>query len=78
ETYQETQALQGLVSRADWDAAKTGVPGTKYLLNKIFGYNARPRLPLLPTPEDRASKLWQESSMVEILELEKKLAGDSK
>ncbi|KAL0575407.1 hypothetical protein V5O48_006578, partial [Marasmius crinis-equi] len=24
ETYQETQALQGLVSRADWDAAKTG------------------------------------------------------
>ncbi|KAJ8082255.1 hypothetical protein PM082_008102 [Marasmius tenuissimus] len=78
ETVQEAQALQGLLSRADWDAAKTGVPGTKYLLNKLFGYNALPRRPLLPTPEARASKLWQESSIVEILALEKKLAESAK
>ncbi|KAG7095586.1 hypothetical protein E1B28_006317 [Marasmius oreades] len=74
EAIKETQELQGLVSRADWDAANTGVSGTKYLLSKLFRYNARPRRPLLPTSETKGSQLWQQSSIVEILALEKKLA----
>ncbi|KAF9269484.1 dihydrodipicolinate synthetase [Marasmius fiardii PR-910] len=74
----EAQDLQGLVSEADWEAAKTGVAGTKYLLNKLFGYNSRPRRPLLPTSEAKGSQLWQESSIVKVLALEKDMAEAAK
>ncbi|KAI3613063.1 dihydrodipicolinate synthetase [Moniliophthora roreri] len=71
----EAQELQALASRADWDTSKVGVAGTKYILNQVFGYNAKPRRPLLPTSEVRGAKLMQESSVKEILALEKKLAS---
>ncbi|KAF5358638.1 hypothetical protein D9758_007748 [Tetrapyrgos nigripes] len=73
-TMKEAQELQALVSRADWAAAKPGIPGMKHLLSQVFGYGPLPRGPLLPLSEARGATLMQDPAIVEILEFEKKLA----
>ncbi|KAJ7578985.1 putative dihydrodipicolinate synthase [Mycena floridula] len=70
----EARDLQAIVSRADWAASKGNVPGMKYLLNKLFGYNARPRRPFLTTSQAKGDALVNSPDIIAILELEKQLA----
>jgi hypothetical protein len=56
-------------------ATSIQVPGMKYLLNQVFGYSPMPRGPLLPLSEAKGASMMQDPAVVEILEFEKKLAG---
>ncbi|THG99450.1 hypothetical protein EW026_g2902 [Hermanssonia centrifuga] len=44
----EAQRLQGIVARGDFTIAKTSIAGTKFLLEKLYGYGGVPRTPLPP------------------------------
>ena len=42
----EARRIQGIVARADFTIAKASISGTKYLLEKLYGYGGLPRKPL--------------------------------
>jgi len=63
-----------LVARADRTIALAGIAGTKYLLEKVYGYGGAPRRPLLPIEKEQGEKLWSHPHVVELVELEKQLA----
>ncbi|KAF8910996.1 hypothetical protein CPB84DRAFT_1743134 [Gymnopilus junonius] len=55
----ETQRLQGIIARADFTIAKASIAGTKYLLEKLYGYGGLPRKPLPPIDSAAAQSLWE-------------------
>jgi len=71
----EAQTLQGIVARADRTIAVQGIAGTKYLLDRLYGYGGAPRRPLLPFEEEAGKALWAHPHVVELVEIEKQLAN---
>ncbi|EGN93265.1 hypothetical protein SERLA73DRAFT_97983 [Serpula lacrymans var. lacrymans S7.3] len=71
----EAQRLQGIIARADATVAKASISGTKYLLEKLYGYGGRPRKPLPPIESGPAEALWQHSHTQDLVHLERELSG---
>ncbi|OCH85422.1 dihydrodipicolinate synthetase [Obba rivulosa] len=71
----EAQRLQGIVARADFTIAKAGISGTKALLDRLYGYGGNPRKPLPPIAPDAAQALWEHPHTLEIVQVERELAG---
>ncbi|KAB5596489.1 Dihydrodipicolinate synthetase family protein [Ceratobasidium theobromae] len=71
----EAQHLQDIVARADRTIAVTGIPGTKDLLERSFGYGGAPRLPLPRASKEAGAKLWDHPHVVALREREAELAG---
>ncbi|OCB85943.1 dihydrodipicolinate synthetase [Sanghuangporus baumii] len=66
----EAQRLQGITARADATIAKAGISGTKYILQKLYGYGGAPRRPLLPLEAATGEALYSHPDTVAIVALE--------
>lgn len=71
----EAQRLQGIIANADFTIAKTGISGTKFLLDKLYGYGGLPRKPLPPIDADAAAALWAHPHTAALVALERELSG---
>lgn len=71
----EAQRLQGIIARGDHTIAKTGVAGSKYLIERLYGYGGLPRRPLLPVPPAAAKALWEHRHVQDLVKLEWELRG---
>ncbi|TFK30006.1 dihydrodipicolinate synthetase [Coprinopsis marcescibilis] len=71
----EAQRLQGIVARADYTIAKTSIAGTKYLLEKVYGYGGLPRRPLPPISAEAATAVWDHPHTQALIRLERELSG---
>lgn len=71
----EAQRIQGIVANADYTVAKSGVSGTKALLQQLKGYGGLPRKPLPPFKPNETKSLWEHSHIAEIVLLERQLGG---
>ncbi|KAH7922092.1 aldolase [Leucogyrophana mollusca] len=71
----EAQRLQGIIGRADATIAKASISGTKYLLEKMYGYGGLPRKPLPPIEPAAAEALWEHSHTRDLVRLERELSG---
>ncbi|KAK5732331.1 hypothetical protein LTR17_010645 [Elasticomyces elasticus] len=67
----EAARLQDILSRADVTAVPSGVRGMKFVLNKLHGYGAAPRRPLLPIKEEDGNKFF--AALKDVLNLEAEL-----
>jgi 4-hydroxy-2-oxoglutarate aldolase len=72
----EAQRLQGIIGRADATIAKASISGTKYLLQKLYGYGGHPRRPLPPIEPAAAEALWEHSHTQDLVRLEQKFRGE--
>ncbi|KAJ3725865.1 hypothetical protein C8R42DRAFT_659351 [Lentinula raphanica] len=70
--------LQGIIGRADFTIAKASISGTKYLLEKLYGYGGLPRKPLPPISADAAHALWDHPHTQALVKLERELSGKVK
>lgn len=71
----EAQRLQGIVGRADATIAKASISGTKYLLEKLYGYGGHPRRPLPPIDVAAGEALWEHSHTQALVSLEQEVSG---
>ncbi|KAG5653823.1 hypothetical protein H0H81_010096 [Sphagnurus paluster] len=71
----EAQRLQGVVARGDYTIAKTSISGTKFLLEKMYGYGGLPRKPLPPIDSTAADAIWAHPHTQELVKLEHQLSG---
>ncbi|OJT08184.1 L-threo-3-deoxy-hexylosonate aldolase [Trametes pubescens] len=71
----EAQRLQGIIARADYTIAKASISGTKFLLEKLYGYGGNPRRPLPPIEASVAAALWEHPHTVELVRVERELSG---
>lgn len=71
----EAQRLQGIVARGDFTIAKASIAGTKFLLEKLYGYGGLPRMPLPPTEPEVAEALWAHPHVQELVKVERELSG---
>lgn len=71
----EAQRLQGIVARGDFTIAKTSIAGTKFLLEKLYGYGGLPRKPLPPIAPDAAQAFWEHPHVQELVAVERELSG---
>lgn len=71
----EAQRLQGILARGDFTIAKTSISGTKYLLEKLYGYGGRPRRPLPPIEVSEAEALWAHPHVQDLVKLETESGG---
>jgi len=74
----EAQRLQGIVARADYTIAKASIAGTKYLLERLYGYGGRPRKPLPPIDATSAEALWKHPHTQELVLFERELREEIK
>lgn len=74
----EAQRLQGLIARADYTIAKAGISGTKYLLQKFYGYGGDCRKPLPPIDAAVGDALWEHPHTQAIISIERELTGKTK
>jgi len=74
----EAQRLQGIIARADYTIAKTSIVGTKYLLEKLYGYGGTTRRPLPPIAPAAAQALWEHPHTQALVVLERQLSGKTK
>ncbi|KAJ7632702.1 hypothetical protein FB45DRAFT_512413 [Roridomyces roridus] len=73
----EAQRLQGIVARADFTIAKSSIAGTKFLLDKMYGYGGLTRRPLGPIAPAAAQALWEHPHTQAVVALERQLSGKS-
>ncbi|KZV99252.1 aldolase [Exidia glandulosa HHB12029] len=66
----EAQVMQGVLANADRTVAVTGLAGTKFLLEKMYGYGGVPRTPVLPMDPQDAEALWNHPHVVALVKLE--------
>jgi 4-hydroxy-2-oxoglutarate aldolase len=71
----EAQRLQGIVARGDFTIAKASISGTKYLLERLYGYGGLPRKPLPPIDAADAEALWAHPHVQDLIQLEKESGG---
>jgi L-threo-3-deoxy-hexylosonate aldolase len=71
----EAQRMQGIIGRADATIAKASISGTKYLLQKLYGYGGHPRRPLPPIEPTAAEALWEHSHTQDLVHLEREFSG---
>ncbi|OJA12993.1 hypothetical protein AZE42_07440 [Rhizopogon vesiculosus] len=74
----EAQRLQGIIGRADATIAKASIAGTKYLLQKLYGYGGHPRRPLPPIEPAAAEALWEHSHTQDLVHLEQEFSGKAR
>ncbi|KAK7020547.1 Dihydrodipicolinate synthetase [Favolaschia claudopus] len=74
----EAQRLQGIIARGDYTIAKTGIAGTKFLLNKLYGYGGETRRPLPPMAPAAAEALWEHPHTQALVSLERQMSGKTK
>lgn len=74
----EAQSLQGLVARADYTIAKAGISGTKYLLQKFYGYGGDCRKPLPAIDPAIGDALWEHPHTQAVIAIERELTGKLK
>ncbi|KAF9265471.1 dihydrodipicolinate synthetase [Marasmius fiardii PR-910] len=74
----EAQRLQGIIARADYTIAKASISGTKYLLEKLYGYGGAPRRPLPPIESSVGQALWEHAHTQDLVKLERELNGKTK
>ncbi|TEB36390.1 dihydrodipicolinate synthetase [Coprinellus micaceus] len=72
------QNLQGLVARADYTIAKAGISGTKYLLQKLYGYGGDCRKPLPAIDPTAGDALWEHPHTQAVVSIERELTGKTK
>ncbi|PYH94658.1 putative dihydrodipicolinate synthase [Aspergillus ellipticus CBS 707.79] len=72
EQISEMRKLQAILSRADVAAVPGGIRAMKYALNKMHGYGAAPRRPLLPLKEAEGEEFML--ALRDLIELETKMA----
>lgn len=71
------QHIQDIVARADRTIALAGIPGTKYLLSRLYpGYPVAPRRPLRPLEAAAGERLWSEPTVQALLDIETQLARE--
>ncbi|KZW02604.1 aldolase [Exidia glandulosa HHB12029] len=70
----EAQELQGVIADADRTIALAGIPGTKYLLEKLHHYGGAPRKPVLRLSQKQEEALWAHPHTEAIVKLEESLA----
>ncbi|KAI0699533.1 dihydrodipicolinate synthetase [Cytidiella melzeri] len=71
----EAQRLQGIIARGDFTIAKGSISGTKFLLEKLYGYGGLPRMPLPPVEPEYAEALWAHPHVQELVRVERELSG---
>jgi 4-hydroxy-2-oxoglutarate aldolase len=71
----EAQRIQGVVARGDFTIAKASIAGTKFLLEKLYGYGGLPRKPLGPIEPSVAEALWAHPHVQDLVKLERELSG---
>jgi len=71
----EAQRIQGIVARGDHTIAKTGVAGSKYVVERLYGYGGVPRRPLLPMSPAAAKAIWEHHHVQDLVKLERELSG---
>ncbi|KDR81682.1 hypothetical protein GALMADRAFT_59768 [Galerina marginata CBS 339.88] len=71
----EAQRVQGIIARADFTIAKASIAGTKYLMERMYGYGGIPRKPLPPTDPVAARALWEHDDAQAAVKLERELTG---
>ncbi|TFK42510.1 dihydrodipicolinate synthetase [Crucibulum laeve] len=74
----EAQRIQGIIARGDYTIAKASIAGTKYLLEKLYGYGGAPRKPLPPIDPGAAQTLWEHPHAQDLIKLERELSGKTK
>jgi L-threo-3-deoxy-hexylosonate aldolase len=72
----ESQRLQSIIARGDFTLAKASISGTKYIIQKLYGYGGIPRKPLPPIDATDAEALWVHPNIQELVQLEKELGGE--
>lgn len=70
--------MQGIIGRADYTIAKASIAGTKFLLEKMYGYGGLPRKPLPPISSSDAQALWDHPHTQALVKLERELSGKLK
>ncbi|KAF7294866.1 Dihydrodipicolinate synthetase [Mycena indigotica] len=71
----EAQRLQGIIARADYTIAKTSIAGTKFLLEKLYGYGGTTRRPLPPISAAAGEALWAHPHTQALVALERQVGG---
>ncbi|KAI0321655.1 dihydrodipicolinate synthetase [Amylostereum chailletii] len=71
----EAQRLQAIIARGDHTIAKTSIVGTKFLLEKLYGYGGLARKPLPPIAPEAAESLWSHPHVQELMQLERTVSG---
>ncbi|KAG6868240.1 hypothetical protein C0993_005940 [Termitomyces sp. T159_Od127] len=71
----EAQRLQGVVANAEFTIGKSSISGSKFLLEKLYGYGGVPRRPLLPIEHDAAEAVWTHPHTQELVQVERELSG---
>lgn len=71
----EANRVQGICANGDFTIAKASIAGTKWLLEKAYGYGGLPRKPLPPIDADVAAALWEHPHVQELVKLERQLSG---
>ncbi|KAF8921200.1 hypothetical protein CPB85DRAFT_1269803 [Mucidula mucida] len=74
----EALRLQGIIARADFTIAKTSIAGTKFLLEKVYGYGGLPRKPLVGLEPSAAQALWEHPHTQDVIALEREISGKTK
>ncbi|KAI0032214.1 dihydrodipicolinate synthetase [Vararia minispora EC-137] len=73
----EANRLQAIAACGDFTIAKASIAGTKYLLEKLYGYGGLPRKPLPPIQSDAAEQLWAHPHVQGLVQIERVLSGKS-
>ncbi|KAG8808184.1 hypothetical protein FRC17_004063 [Serendipita sp. 399] len=73
ELLREAQQLQGVVARADRTIAVSGIAGTKWLMEKRYGYGGVCRRPLSPLSNSAGETLLAHRHAIDIERLEKEI-----
>lgn len=72
--FEEANRVQGVVANADYTIAQGGIPGTKWILEKLYGYGGHCRRPLPPVEPTAFQALWEHPHVQALVELERSLA----
>jgi len=63
--------LQVIIAHADFRITNASIAGTKFLLEKLYGYGGVPRRPLLPLDSDVSQALWDHPDTQYLIEMER-------
>ncbi|KAK0463956.1 uncharacterized protein EV420DRAFT_1729939 [Desarmillaria tabescens] len=74
----EALRLQGIIAQADFTIAKASIAGTKFLIEKLYGYGGVPRKPLPPMEASAAQDLWDHPHTQDLVRLEREIRGKAK
>jgi len=69
--YEESLALQKILSKGDWVLTKAAIPGTKSAIQSYYGYGGYPRRPLKRLSKEQAQAVAD--GIKEVMEVEKSL-----